>query len=183
LSVISPELRAKRFPLHLPVKYRGQGENRWFTGTTDNVSCSGMLLRGRHVLSTAAKVELMLTLPSQIAGEAQLLARCSGEVVRKDRKLPSRDSVLGISVAACEFLKGDHAGERGAESGSVNPDLPGIVQGLYDMLVVILGSSEIILADPLAGENARQHAALIRQAAVRGGTVLGQLSPRNQNPS
>ena len=36
-------LRAKRFDLHLPMKYRFVGESGWHTGTTENISRSGML--------------------------------------------------------------------------------------------------------------------------------------------
>src|SRR5690242_12989171 len=83
LSPIPPEVRAKRFPLRLPVKYRSVGDKRWFSGTTDNVSCSGMLIRGKHTLSPASKIEVMLSMPSQVAGEAQVVALCNGRVVRK----------------------------------------------------------------------------------------------------
>jgi hypothetical protein len=177
LSDLSQEIRAKRFPLHLQVKYRRLGEKRWFTGSTDNVSCSGMLLRGRHALSMAAKVELMLPMPSQLSGNARLVALCNGEVVRKvERNLPSRDSVLGISVAACEFLKGEPNSEQRLQPSQPHPDLPRIVKGLYDMLVTIIGSSEIILTDGQAGENAKQYAAFIRQAAEQGAALLHQLS-------
>ncbi len=175
MLTLSPELRAKRFPLRLPVKYRGAGEKRWFTGTTDNVSCSGMLIRGRHALSPAARVELLLTMPGQLAGDARVVAFCNGQVVRKiDRQLPSRDSTLGISVAACELLKSAKEKNHNTQFRPGNAEAPRIVQGLYDMLVLIVGSSEIILSDVEAGENAKQHAALIRKAAIRGGALLSQ---------
>ena len=135
-----------------------------------------MLIRGKHALSPAAKMQLMLSLPDQLTGEARVVALCSAEVVRKtERKLPSRDSGLGISVTACELLKSE-AISKHFSGVTAKPEIPRIVQGLYEMLVVIVGSSEIILADAGAGENAKQHAAFIRQAAVRGGGLLAQLS-------
>jgi hypothetical protein len=136
-----------------------------------------MLIRGKHALSPAVKLELLLTIPSQLAGDARVTALCNCQVVRKiDRKLPSRDSALGISVTACELLKSAAANNHAAQPQYGNPDLPRIVQGLYDMLVIIVGSSEIILADMDAGANAKQHAAFIRDAAVRGGALLSQFS-------
>src|SRR6476659_2320502 len=54
---VSP-CRAKRFNLHLPLKYRLLGENDWRTGNTENISRSGMLFRETAALSPNAQLEI-----------------------------------------------------------------------------------------------------------------------------
>ena len=78
---ISP-FRAKRFNLHLPLKYRLLGENDWRTGTTENISRSGMLFRAQEAISANAQLEINLVLPAEIAGLAAAEVVCRGEVVR-----------------------------------------------------------------------------------------------------
>jgi PAS domain S-box-containing protein len=78
---ISP-FRAKRFNLHLPLKYRPLGENDWRLGTTENISRSGMLFRAPEALSPNAQLEINLVLPAEIAGLASAEVVCRGEVVR-----------------------------------------------------------------------------------------------------
>ena len=78
---VSP-FRAKRFNLHLPLKYRLLGENDWRTGTTENISRSGMLFRAPEALSPNAQLEINLVLPAEIAGLTSAEVVCRGEVVR-----------------------------------------------------------------------------------------------------
>ncbi len=78
---ISP-FRAKRFNLHLPLKYRQLGENDWRMGTTENISRSGMLFRAPEALSPNAQLEINIVLPAEIAGLASAEVVCRGEVVR-----------------------------------------------------------------------------------------------------
>lgn len=172
------EARAKRFPMHLPVKYRRVGEKRWFTGTTGNVSCSGMLVHGRHVLSPESKVQLLLTMPFQLAGKAQLVALCNGEVVRKaDHNVPPQNTSLGISIASCELLRNKAAVQQECtQPRTAGKDVPRIVQGLYELLVLIVGSSEVIASDNQVSANAKQHAAFIRNFALRASALLDQIS-------
>jgi len=78
---ISP-FRAKRFNLQLPLKYRLLGEDDWRTGTTENISRSGMLFRAQEAVSPNAQLEINLVLPAEIAGLAAAEVVCRGEVVR-----------------------------------------------------------------------------------------------------
>jgi CheY-like chemotaxis protein len=78
---VSP-FRAKRFNLHLPLKYRLLGENDWRAGTTENISRSGMLFRAPESLAPNAQLEINLVLPAEIAGLASAEVVCRGEVVR-----------------------------------------------------------------------------------------------------
>jgi two-component system cell cycle sensor histidine kinase/response regulator CckA len=77
-----PFLRARRFNLHLPLRYRLLGEEGWLPGTTENISRSGVLFRAQELLQPSAQVEINLLLPAEIAGLAAIEVICRGEVVR-----------------------------------------------------------------------------------------------------
>ena len=77
-----PPARAKRFQLHLPLRYRRLGEKDWHVGTTENISRSGMLFQADELLQPSAQVEINLVLPQEIAGLSATEVVCRGEVVR-----------------------------------------------------------------------------------------------------
>ncbi len=77
-----PSFRAQRFQLQLPLKYRQLGENDWRTGTTQNISRSGMLFQAEEMLPANVQLEINLVLPAEIAGLAAAEVVCRGEIVR-----------------------------------------------------------------------------------------------------
>jgi PAS domain S-box-containing protein len=77
-----PPFRARRFNLHLPLRYRLVGEQRWLQGTTENISRSGLLFQAEEMLQPNAQLEINLVLPAEIAGLAATEVVCRGEVVR-----------------------------------------------------------------------------------------------------
>ena len=77
-----PPFRARRFNLHLPLRYRPLGEKSWRPGTTENISRSGLLFQAQEVLHPSAQLEISLVLPTEIAGLAATEVICRGEVVR-----------------------------------------------------------------------------------------------------
>jgi hypothetical protein len=77
-----PPFRARRFNLHLPLRYRPLGEKSWRPGTTENISRSGMLFQAQELLNPNAQLEISLVLPAEIAGLAATEVICRGEVVR-----------------------------------------------------------------------------------------------------
>ena len=89
-----PPFRARRFNLHLPLRYRLLGDQRWIEGTTENISRSGLLFRGEEALQPNAKLEISLVLPAEIAGLAATEVICRGEVVRS-----IEGSQVGVSPA------------------------------------------------------------------------------------
>ena len=90
-----PPFRARRFNLHLPLRYRLIGEQQWHDGTTENISRSGLLFHAQEVLQPSAQVEINLILPAEIAGPAPTEVVCRGEVVR---------SVQGVGVEVLPAL-------------------------------------------------------------------------------
>jgi PAS domain S-box-containing protein len=74
--------RARRFNLHLPLRYRPLGETTWRPGTTENISRSGLLFRAQEMLQPNAQLEINLVLPPEIAGLPATEVVCRGEIVR-----------------------------------------------------------------------------------------------------
>jgi len=75
-------MRAPRFPLHLSVRYRRVGDRQWRRGETENISRSGVLIRGEDPLEIDATVELMVALAVRSAAASTGEVQCSGRVVR-----------------------------------------------------------------------------------------------------
>jgi len=75
-------MRAPRFPLHLSVRYRRIGDPEWRRGETENISRSGILIRGEDPLEVDASVELLVALDVRSTGSDAGEVLCSGRVVR-----------------------------------------------------------------------------------------------------
>jgi len=70
--------RARRLPLDLPIRYRSAGSRRWREGRVENISRSGLLLRGLDLPDVDTAIEMTLVLPARF-GTAIV---CRGRVVR-----------------------------------------------------------------------------------------------------
>ena len=81
--------RARRFTLQLPVRYRPMGANEWHQGKTENVSCSGMLIRAGERMDVNQPVEVVLVLEVDAVGEVSPEVLCLGQVVRKLDPVPT----------------------------------------------------------------------------------------------
>jgi len=77
-----PSLRAPRFLLNLPLKYRRLDEEKWHEGETKNISRSGLLFQAEDLLQPNVQLEINLVLPSEIAGLSPTEVVCRGEIVR-----------------------------------------------------------------------------------------------------
>jgi PAS domain S-box-containing protein len=93
----APHMRAQRFQLHLPLRYRRVGEKLWHVGTTENISRSGMLFQGDESLQPSSQLEINLVLPAEIAGLSGTEVVCRGEVVRT---IERRGETLSPALAA-----------------------------------------------------------------------------------
>ncbi|HWZ45551.1 MAG TPA: PilZ domain-containing protein [Candidatus Saccharimonadales bacterium] len=72
--------RAVRYALHLPLRYRVEGEEKWMPGETLNLSESGVLFSSDQMLEVATKVEITFqTMGSPMLQTSTRLA----EVVRR----------------------------------------------------------------------------------------------------
>jgi len=107
-----PPFRARRFNLHLPLRYRPLGENSWRPGTTENISRSGLLFRAQELLHENAQLEISLVLPAEIAGLAATEVICRGEVVRAiEAQGQGVPPALAAKILQYHFQHGVHVGE------------------------------------------------------------------------
>jgi PAS domain S-box-containing protein len=104
-----PFFRARRFNLHLPLRYRLLGEEGWRAGTTENISRSGVLFRAEELLQPSAQVEINLLLPAEIAGLTATEVICRGEVVRAvASESVGVNPALAAKILQYHFQHGSH---------------------------------------------------------------------------
>jgi PAS domain S-box-containing protein len=107
-----PPFRARRFNLHLPLRYRLLGEKDWRPGTTENISRSGLLFAAQELLQPNAQLEINLVLPSEIAGLAATEVVCRGEVVRSiEPQSPGLPPALAAKILQYHFQHGNRIAE------------------------------------------------------------------------
>jgi len=107
-----PPFRARRFNLHLPLRYRPLGENSWRPGTTENISRSGLLFQAQELLHANAQLEISLVLPAEIAGLAATEVICRGEVVRAiEAQGQGVPPALAAKILQYHFQHGTRVGE------------------------------------------------------------------------
>ncbi len=107
-----PPFRARRFNLHLPLRYRPLGENSWRPGTTENISRSGLLFQAQELLHANAQLEISLVLPAEIAGLAATEVVCRGEVVRAiEAQGQGVPPALAAKILQYHFQHGTRVGE------------------------------------------------------------------------
>lgn len=103
---ISP-FRAQRFHLNLPLRYRQLGHDDWHTGTTENISRSGMLFRAEEMVPANVQLEISLVLPAEIAGLSAAEVVCRGEVVRAmEPESPAMSPALAAKILQYHFQHG-----------------------------------------------------------------------------
>ena len=97
--------RARRLHLEMPILYRAAAAEPWIEGTIRNVSQSGVYFVTPAAMPTASSLEVIFTMPQEIAGQADAKVFCRVEITRrvaaKDGKNPHG---LAIEIVTCEYL-------------------------------------------------------------------------------
>jgi PAS domain S-box-containing protein len=106
-----PAFRAQRFQLQLPLKYRQLGQDNWRTGTTENISRSGMLFHAEEAIPNNVQLEINLVLPAEIAGLAAAEVVCRGEVVRSSNPGIKIRPALAAKILQYHFQHGSRIPE------------------------------------------------------------------------
>jgi hypothetical protein len=65
------------------MRYRRAGEIHWRTGSTENISRSGVLFRASDPMPPLTPVEILLALPPEVGGSDGTVI-CRGRVVRTE---------------------------------------------------------------------------------------------------
>ena len=77
--------RAQRFGIHVQLRYRLNGHSKWWKGSTENISRSGVLFQGEEYAEPNTPVELSFVLPKEIFGARPAEVFCRGTVVWAER--------------------------------------------------------------------------------------------------
>ena len=77
-----PDKPARRMSLAMKARYREVGTEAWHEATTENMSQTGIKLKGAPRLRENTAVEIVLDMPEQIAGTPNSKMVCNGHVVR-----------------------------------------------------------------------------------------------------
>jgi hypothetical protein len=95
-------IRARRFPIHAPVRYR-TSDGLWHRGTTENISRSGLLLHADEGLTLDTPIELVVELPPVLAGVPAARVVCRGRIVRTVASRYADGAFFAASITHCRF--------------------------------------------------------------------------------
>ncbi|HJZ77999.1 MAG TPA: PilZ domain-containing protein [Vicinamibacterales bacterium] len=98
-------IRARRYDVHTPVRYRTDSNENWHSAETKNVSRSGVLLRTDELLDLDMPIELILDLPTVITGEPAATVLCHGRVVRVGHATDERP-LVAAEFSSYRFVRG-----------------------------------------------------------------------------
>lgn len=103
---MSSNNRAQRFGIHIHLRYRLNGESKWWKGTTENVSRSGVLFRGEEFAEPNTPVELSFVLPKEILGVRPAEVICKGKVIWAERpREPGNLPALATTISHYRFIR------------------------------------------------------------------------------
>jgi hypothetical protein len=106
--------RARRLRWNVPIAYRekGKASTEWLHGTTENISHSGVLLRGEVAIEPETPIEMIFQMPSEVTGQAGSNVLCSGSVARSENGERREGShLLAVTIAGYEFLLNEETAE------------------------------------------------------------------------
>lgn len=86
--------RAQRFPIRATMHYRIVGENRWYVGTVDNMSSTGVLFHGERAVGVNSSIEVTVNVPGSLAAGHSSKMVSRGKVVRVSSAEFESDPIL-----------------------------------------------------------------------------------------
>jgi hypothetical protein len=100
-----PFRRAQRFALELPVVFRRLGDAEWQTGTTENLSDSGAVIRTTSPCMPPSIVDFVIALPSTSTHSGGCLTG-QAQVVRSFTLLSeTHESVFAVCFNECRLAR------------------------------------------------------------------------------
>ena len=98
--------RARRLRLRTPVRYRAKGQTLWREGVIENLSQSGLLIRGEEPLPQDALVEMIFEMPEEISGQKNSTVLCQGRITRLHHEgKPEDETAIAAAVLDYKFLR------------------------------------------------------------------------------
>lgn len=95
-------MRAPRFALNLPVRYRVAGSEPWLQGKTENISGSGVLFQADQALTIDTPIEISIAMPPVAPASTSAEVRCQAHIVRIAASLSEEAQTL-IAAAFSDF--------------------------------------------------------------------------------
>jgi hypothetical protein len=95
--------RARRFAIHLSLRYRSVGAAQWHEGRIENISRSGILFWTDHALEVDTRVEMSFVLPLNDTPWVVCRGHIVRAVVPSDRQEPLG---LAATISAYRFVRG-----------------------------------------------------------------------------
>ena len=97
--------RARRLKLKTAARYRSKNLGIWSEGRLENLSQSGVLLRGPQSFPNNTVIEMVFEMPEEISGQANSEVLCQGRVVRS-KSLPEApgSTEMAASILDYKFL-------------------------------------------------------------------------------
>lgn len=151
----------------MPLQYRGHPSDEWRSGTTEDISLSGVLFRAAKPIEPRSPIEFSLLLPRQLSGPVPVRVFGKGYVVRNAHPKFG----LGHTRIAAAFLQ-----FRLSPSDPLKAEAElsiGVQHRVFNALAVILGTSELLLerrdllTEVRAGLTRVRSAATVLAASVR----------------
>jgi len=97
--------RARRLSLHVPMRFREKDAEKWFEGTVENISQSGVAFHAHNSLPHDTDVEMIFEMPEEITGQPNRRVLCVGYVVRAgSRKGSPAGTTMASAISGYVFL-------------------------------------------------------------------------------
>ena len=94
--------RARRLKSPIAVQFRVQGDSDLRPGTIENISQSGLFLKGESLPLKGAVLEMFFEMPIEISGQHNARVLCMGKIVRISPPTES-NPVAGCAVAIVDY--------------------------------------------------------------------------------
>jgi hypothetical protein len=94
--------RARRLKLETPVRYRAKNLGFWHEGIIENLSQSGVLLRGPESFPANTLVEMIFEMPEEISGQKNSSVLCQGRITRA-KEVPESEKGAGLAATILDY--------------------------------------------------------------------------------
>ncbi len=97
--------RARRIHLETPIQYRTSDRKPWTEGTVRNVSQSGVYFVTEGDIPDSAMIEVIFTMPQEIAGQENAKVFCHGKMIRTMEAMDGEHpNGIAFEIVTCEYL-------------------------------------------------------------------------------
>ena len=102
--------RARRIKMEAAVRYRVKNLGTWSEGIIQNLSQSGVLLKGVQRFPENTLVEMVFEMPEEISGQKNSKVLCQGRVIRmkdprqKDAREEAQEHEFAASILDYKFI-------------------------------------------------------------------------------